>query len=124
MMMDQKVLIPRLGGTQDNFLHWSAQIRAILKAKGVWHVVRADDAVSLSSWHQVQVSEEGSDVASDPEYGRDIEWSIILQGLGEVPLACVMLYQRTHGRCGSSYMSDTVRRLLSVNGLCTQRLLG
>lgn len=31
------------------------------------HVGRADDAVSLSSSHQIQASGQGSDVAGDPE---------------------------------------------------------
>lgn len=93
MMTDQKVSVPRLGGPQDNFLNWSVQIKVILKARRVWHVVRAEDRASLSSLHRVQASDKGSDVGSDPEYVRDIVCSIILQEPGEVLIACVMQYQ-------------------------------
>lgn len=90
-MAVQKGLIPRSGGPQDNFLYWSVQIMAILKAKLVWHVVRADDAVSSFSSLQLRASVNGSNVASDFEYVRDLTSSIILHVLGKVPFACFML---------------------------------
>lgn len=70
--------IPRLGGPQHSFLLWSAQIKSSLKAEWVWYVMGVDDAVSLSSWHQVRASDGGSDAGSDSECARDVACLIIL----------------------------------------------
>lgn len=94
MMTDQNVFIPRSGGPHDNFLYSSAQIKAVLKAKRVWHLLLADDAASLSSSHEVLGSDEGSDLASAPEYARDIAFSIILQKIGKAPFVWAMRYQK------------------------------
>lgn len=66
--------------------------KEILKAKQVWPVVRADEAASLSSSHQVQASDRRSDVARESEYAGDSACSTLLQGLGKVLSKCVMLY--------------------------------
>lgn len=66
MMTNQNLFIPWLGGSEDGFMYWTAQIIAILKAKQVWVIVRADDAGSLSSFHQVQASDKGFDESNDP----------------------------------------------------------
>lgn len=55
----------------------------------------ADDAVHLSSYHQVWASEEGCDVAGDSEHARDVACSIILQGLGKGPVTAVIPYQES-----------------------------
>lgn len=75
---DEIVFISRFRGSQENLLYWSAQIMAILKAKYVWQVVRADDAVSLSLSYQVQARVKGSDVIGYPEYAKNAACSIIL----------------------------------------------
>lgn len=66
---------------------------AILKTRKDWHVGQADDATSLSLWHQVRASDGQSYVVGDPECGRDAGPLKILQRPGEVPFSCVMLYQ-------------------------------
>lgn len=93
MMTERNVAIPRFLGPQDNFLYWSAQIKAILNAKQVWHVMQVDDPASVSLSHQVRASDAGSDVCSAPERLRDVACTKILQGLDKVPFACVMHYQ-------------------------------
>lgn len=74
-------------------MHWLEQIKEIQKVKRDWHVMRAGDAMGFSSLHHVRASDEGSDVASDSEYVRDVACSIALQRLGEVPFVCVVRNQ-------------------------------
>lgn len=85
-MKDQKGVIPRLSGPQDNFLYGSRQMKEILKAKQVCHVVPIDDAANSISFHVLRRSNAGSDVGSNPEYARDVACSILLQGLGVVSI--------------------------------------
>lgn len=80
----------------------------------------ADEAACSSSSYQVRASQEGSDVASDPEYVRDVACLIIVQGLGGELVASVISIRRTHSKCRSSCMNDRVRRLLSVTRLCNK----
>lgn len=69
------------------------RIKEMLKAKRLWHVVRAYDAASSSSSRQGWASDTGSNIGSDIEYARNVAYSIILQALGNVPFACVMRFQ-------------------------------
>lgn len=73
----------RFRGHKDIFRYWSAQIKAILKAKRVWHLGQADDAGSSSLPQQVWASKEVPDVAGDPEEAMDVAGSIFLRELGE-----------------------------------------
>lgn len=92
MMTDQKVAIPRFFGLQNNFLYWSAQLKAILKARPMWNVLWVYDAASSSSWPEMRVSDAESDISSDLEYSRDVACLLIRQGLAEVMFACIMQY--------------------------------
>lgn len=55
---------------------------------------------------------------------EDVACLVILQELGKVPFACVILYQADFVRCGGSCMSGTGRQLRSLNRRSTQRWLG
>lgn len=68
-------------------------MKTILKATHFWYVVRVDNAASASSSHQVGAGHEGSDVASDLEYARDVACWKGLQVLGEEPFAIFMQFQ-------------------------------
>ena len=85
--------IPRFRGHQDNFYFWSAQIKAILKAKKAWKVVRPTSGTVSTTDGSSQVVTATSKKLLSEEAANDIACSVILQGLGEVPFAAVMQYQ-------------------------------
>lgn len=95
MNVEQGSLVPRFKGQQDNFLYWSGQIKAILKAKRVWHVGRGDDGASSSASHQDGTDKTGTATEGvlDNAFAKDIACSVVLQGLAEVSTARVMAHQ-------------------------------
>lgn len=122
--MDKKIAISRFHGPQYSLLYWKAQVKEILNTNQVWPVVQVDDAARLSSSHQVQASHEGYDACSDPEYARDVACSVIQQGLGEVPFACLIQYQEDPQQMRSFLTSGTGRHLRSVKRPCIQHWPG
>lgn len=59
----------------------------------VWSIVRADNAASLFSSHEVRASDAWSDIGVNPEYAGHVACSIILQGFVEVQFECETRYQ-------------------------------
>ena len=74
---DKADSVPQFNGVQDNFLFWQARIRALLIEKG------AHDALSRSKAHVISQAhlEEANKACS-----------VILRGLGDVPMAAVIRY--------------------------------
>lgn len=52
MSSDQQSLEPRFKKQQNDFLYWSAQLKAILKEKHVWNAVQFEKAASVFVWYQ------------------------------------------------------------------------
>jgi len=106
-----KEYLPFFKGPQDNFLYWSARIKALLKSKKVWSVVRDPTAPASSSSEVQDNSNEVQDnttttATATPDASaaaaatllaeqekKDVACSIILRSLGPVPFAAVMRYQ-------------------------------
>lgn len=84
-----------------------------------------DDPAGSSRPHHKVRSEVNhrSAAASDPKFAKYIACTIVLQGLGEAPAASVMSYQEDPGRCGVSFLNDTVRKQGSTKLKCTQHCL-
>lgn len=73
---------------------WSAQVEAILRAKGAWHVVHGDDeATSMLHGGEMDTMESGARNITEEELARYVACSLILQGLGDIPFSCVMVYR-------------------------------
>lgn len=72
----------------------SAEVKAILKAKLMWRVVRGYGVASSTS-HRVEmkVVENCGGNITGGEYARDSGCSLILQGLEEIPFSCVIAHQ-------------------------------
>lgn len=77
---------------QDSFLFLLARIKAILKAKRVWHVLQGENVASSFLSHQDEM--ERTITAAQGimayEYDRDIGCSLILKEHGKDPFLWVM----------------------------------
>lgn len=93
--MEQRTLTPRLRDPKNNFLYCSAQVKAILKAKRVWHVVRGDNVASSSASHHDRMSTifDGAVAIVDSEFNKDVTCLVTLQGIGKIPFARVTVHQ-------------------------------
>lgn len=93
--LDRQGLVAHFKGQMNNFLYWSDQLKEILKAKRERHVVWWENAAGFSVSHQdgTKRADTTTRGVMDDEYARDVAWSLILQGLGEVPFAFVMGHQ-------------------------------
>lgn len=81
---------------QDNFLYWSGQKKASLKAKRVWYAMRGDDAASsfASYRHGTDITDTVTRGVVDDEYVRDVACSVILREVGgRVSFVCIMAHQ-------------------------------
>lgn len=92
MNLDQLSLISRFKGQQDNFQYGSAQLRAVLKVKHTYRIVRGDAATSSYASNQDETDRPGiaSEGVMNGEYTRVVARSVNLRGLCHVLFACVV----------------------------------
>ncbi len=91
-MSESRVYIPKFRGHQDNFYIWSAQIKAILKSKKAWKIVRPASSKTSVTDGSIEFLRTSKEAVSEEE-AIDLACSVILQGLDEVRIAPVMHYQ-------------------------------
>lgn len=92
---EKRTVTSRFRGQQDTILYLSAKVKIILEVKRAWHVVRDDDAASLSASFQdgTDARADGARAIVNSEFDKNVACSVTLQSLGEVSFACVLAYK-------------------------------
>lgn len=90
-------------------MYWSAQVKAVVKVKRVWHVARGDNAPSFSACHQdvANAGDDGTGVILDSNYAKLDICFFLLHGFVKYHLRARWLINMISRRCESSYTNVT-----------------